>query len=1106
MTRTTHRRTQVITPNEMRIVLFDLDHTLMDSTLARRSAWKRALHEFRHIIPVERSMHAFDAIYQCSPQIRGLVGPHGHRFEDMRQEWNTRISYSLLLAWKEQSDNTLWSRDSCMEELQGIFPVFDARQETPPSLTQSALRLLERAEDICDRRSIDYLAEIDEACGKFWKGSFRQYLFPGVKQLLQRLHSNGIRYFIATEGHYPSQWRKLRVLGLTTTQDAPQNDWRIRPGQLLATSQAAAPFRGNIDSIGQLAQWYKGHATATATAVTALDAKPCNKKHHEHETGCPVAHDLEIDSASANLVARGLERLIRPFSRLYTKTPRPGVVTVDFYSRVLYAISQDAVRPGDTLTGVDFQWAPSSPFRVAMVGDRKEADVYPVLELSGELRGISKQEAIMSIWVRGQGPHNRPKRANVPQPLLPPQHDTYESRAIKLAHIEDVTDVLIGKNNLWERVIPFTRDTPQPPLFINSLEPAEPMCWQDVLSLDGKKEAWEDNVKCLVAAVAAVGVYDSFEERDAETDRSKLRPPERRHTSLLLNASAAVRSLLRVIIPDICLGDKRGRTINLLCSYLPSYPDYHHGNVPLLKCPGIARAIVHLILDLARGTTCRLVDGPLLDSCLGSIAGMLSDKAPDWVNAIVDILTGDSDGSILNHIRSSDSLYGIYFSKLSALMASNAPHIQYDTIDTVLRRLRRNPVNGSAVSGGATAHLPEPAGAVGKAFYLGRVSIENAAGQGWVGIGVDTDHNMEARMLLAGEKARNIAVVCGKPGGGKSRALRAFISGAMQLSEGAYNRRSSPSTVVVFHHRSALTDWEGMLEKPQMRERSSLLTDRSFIESARTEPSDSAWISLMRPLAFALSELSTELLCEWAGVGGTAIAERLAGTIAETKRRTRKDNKLYDFPALCEGIRRSEEMPKVKRKILNSLEQRLRPLLITPSDESALSFCAPGRMVFVDYGRLGNMPLDDRKLAWLTVLSVLFNPNKRIESDENYLLVFDELHEAFPHSPQTRVEKQLLEKLGTLNNLGRHFQVSVLLASQSPEHFVAINKFAGSAGALFVFELEDEGKSCPGGRIWNEFRQHKGTGLFTELGFGRAWYCGFEGKESQIRTGQIDAG
>jgi beta-phosphoglucomutase-like phosphatase (HAD superfamily) len=195
--------------DERRVVLLDLDGTLMDSEKARTEAWRRAL---RHIEAIVRrdpaaTLAAYAAIYNCHGLIleTAPVGSRGHVFEDMRQEWNTRMSYALLIAWSEAGDLFPPDAGSQVNHYQrALQALLETRRHRE--------RVLERAEHIANPSSIEYTQKIDQAVEAFWNGNF--HLYPGVKELLRELRRKDIEYYVATEGHLPTQWRKICSLGL----------------------------------------------------------------------------------------------------------------------------------------------------------------------------------------------------------------------------------------------------------------------------------------------------------------------------------------------------------------------------------------------------------------------------------------------------------------------------------------------------------------------------------------------------------------------------------------------------------------------------------------------------------------------------------------------------------------------------------------------------------------------------------------------------------------------------------------------------------------------------------------------------------------------------
>src|SRR5205085_11602818 len=136
---------------------------------------------------------------------------------------------------------------------------------------------------------------------------------------------------IATEGHLPTQWWKIRTLGLDQPHpEDPGGERLVQPRQLLATSQAARPHRA-LQALISLSEWYRGRAAASREAS---DVYPPLPEPHRSQ--------LQIASESSKLSAAGLARMARFFERLASKISEDasGEVKPEFYTRVLYAINQ----------------------------------------------------------------------------------------------------------------------------------------------------------------------------------------------------------------------------------------------------------------------------------------------------------------------------------------------------------------------------------------------------------------------------------------------------------------------------------------------------------------------------------------------------------------------------------------------------------------------------------------------------------------------------------------------------------------------------------------------------------------------------------------------
>jgi len=454
-----------------RVVLFDLDDTLIDSGRAREERWRAALEKLEGATlgnDLETLLAAYKALYGFHEDITGKTGPRGHVFEDIRQEWNTRISYALLIAWCQQS-------------------TFPRQNQTKEETHKEALErlkadghwpsLLARAEEISDPWSVNYSISIDRARQTFWQGDWNSYVYDGVTESLRELKQRGIGYCVATEGHLPTQWRKICVVGLDTL---------IAPEQLLATSQAARPEQ-KMRALNDLIAWYGGRAAANQEAAQVLRPDGGSDSDGIIET---KASELQLDAKAAELIAGGLVRIKRLFDRMAKKLYRlhedaltpaePGPdglqVQPEFYIRVLYAINQAPQEPRDRLMKWDLSWNEKHPIRLAMVGDNPKNDVAPVLLLAHKL-----DRKIMSVRVR-QG---KRREEEVVIPVEGLKKLPADCKTIRHAF----TDYLLNDEEWRERTDVLRR--PMAP-FGSAIQPPDP---QDTLAL-------QRNILELLAGVA----------------------------------------------------------------------------------------------------------------------------------------------------------------------------------------------------------------------------------------------------------------------------------------------------------------------------------------------------------------------------------------------------------------------------------------------------------------------------------------------------------------------------------------------------------------------------------------------------------------------------
>jgi FMN phosphatase YigB (HAD superfamily) len=441
-------------PDVRRVVLFDLDGTLIESTKARRKGWESAYPALSKLVPLSLTgfVEGCQAIYDSHSTVTGVVGKRGHVFEDMRQEWNTRMSYALLVASSENLPKVEDPRDiaSYVEQLKAKLSPCDS--ETP---------LLKRAEEISDAHSINYAVELDDAIAAFWSTDFSNCVYDGVEELLDALRSRGIEYYIATEGYLPTQWRKIRAAKL---------DKKITYGQLLATSEAAR-LPEEMHALNRVMEWYGGRASACreAAQMQDLDAATRHKLHFSAQV-----NDLQVE---------GLRRITRLVSRMKKKVTydRANHVQPEFFVRVIHAVKQSQTNPALKLETFNLDWGEGAKLRLAMVGDRAPSDVEPIIWLSGKIGEI------MPIWVR-QGRYRD----------TPPSGGKY----IKCESIKEAGAKYLLSDEAWIARTTFLVK-PQG-LFQSALEPS-------ISSTDERSkqraEQLSDNVIQLLAGVAAVNSH-----------------------------------------------------------------------------------------------------------------------------------------------------------------------------------------------------------------------------------------------------------------------------------------------------------------------------------------------------------------------------------------------------------------------------------------------------------------------------------------------------------------------------------------------------------------------------------------------------------------------
>lgn len=1012
---------------ERRVVLLDLDGTIMDSTTAWRECSERAIGQLRGILPGKLDQRigwaAYRAIYECHADIKGKVGPRGHTFEDMRQEWNTRTSYALLLAWAESSR---------FPPPLGSAPVVPYYQKALKRLledkTESAL-LFEKTEEFRDTWYIECAQIIDRAIEQFWSEHYwtkqrRRYLYPGVKELLLGLRNSHIEYYVATEGHLPTQWRKIRALGLDQKPDPddPHSLPWISPAQLLATSQAARPHRALQALIG-LSEWYRGREAASREALNLF--ADGGRQHFQ----------LQLTAEASKTTADGLARMAGFFRRLARKisTDASGQVQPEFYIRVLYAINQAPDNPRSHFALAQWKWDDKPCIHLAMVGDKHTSDIAPVLQLARVLG-----TGIMSVWVR-QGSHGREE----PEPGA-------EGTWVECDTIAEAGEKYLLKNEAW---LKHTQCIVKPArLFFSAIEPA-PQSEQE--SREQPAEKLEENIQQILAGIGAV--------------RSNLTQNQQSGLNLAMvkTADEVVQDLFGFIVSDVRLSEIREEVIEELLD-LCRFPVLRGKDVTLGQCAGLPKATVELLLAIAEETEGDINPKGSYAQCLDVMATLLDPGQVDWAAAVVEILY-ERPKVVHDQICSSEALSKHYHKQLQPLIHDEGlpnwfPKKKADWLfGRLVRRLDQTDRQGQS---------PPPSQSRDNVI-LGQSSREWEYQQ-HVFLGTDRKHRA-VYCSLNGRRIRNIVCICGSPGSGKGDSLDALVMGALR-GEGMGSTSVPQSAVVVFHHELA-----GPCEFVSSAQQSGIVAKVFAFENELdqvTKEYPGLQPNRVVPLRFRLDQLSSEQITRWIGLPDSGALARKFREIYST---LREKKTIEDLRGAVENTTSLEK--RQKKQILNAL-RKLEPVIAKLEETTMSDEVKPGQLLVIDCGR--GAGLAARLPAWELAVSALEKHWDSERKDEHFLLVFDELHQSLSQNMGSDA-KQLAKRLrGLVDRMGRHQRVSIVAASQSPKDFRDGGELWAAATVLLFHELQLEVEDVPKGRLWHSAKVQFGV---SDLSPQEAWYC-----------------
>ncbi|MEN3331118.1 MAG: hypothetical protein V7641_483 [Blastocatellia bacterium] len=1027
---------------ERRVVLFDLDGTLMDSGTAWRECAERAIHQLMKILPrhwdVKTALDAYRAIYQSHASITGKIGPQGHLFEDVRQEWNTRTSYALLLAWVENP--TFPPHIGDIADTSYYATALDGLLNDPEQLRA----ILKRAEEIRDTWHIERASHIDRAVEDFWNGDFSSYIYPGVRELLHNLRENQIEYYIATEGHLPTQWRKIRAIGLDQNdpEDPEKRPW-VTPEQLLATSQAARPQRA-LRALNSLSEWYRGRAAANREAITVLPDNDPNRSQ------------LEIAAQASGLISDGLAIFTRLFPRLAKKISKDaaGEVQPEFYARVLYAIHQAPKTARKHLMEIEgLRWENKPNIHLAMIGDKYDSDVDPVIRLA-ETLGTK----IMSIWVR-QGSHG------AKEPKREPGWQAKWSECDTIA--EAGKKYLLSDQSWFNRTESIKKS---PPLFVSAIEPIDP---QEAIEINKNvskpAETIEQNIIELLAGIGAVR-SNSNQNQEGEPGQQTME-----------QATSVVDNLLAIIVSDIRLSQSRDKVIDTLLT-LCLDPILRDKTGFLAQCAGLPNAAVELLLAVAEEDDDTKETGRYHE-CLKAMATLLDVNQASWAAAVVDTLAKKK--RIKDYICKSGELSLLFLDKLGLLTQPLPDQDGFPIQQAVflyagiLPAAKRNQTTTNATP---RTHTPSA-----NVVTLGRAS-KSYEYQQRVYLG-RTQNGPDVHCFLGGLSARNIVCICGGVQSGKSSTLTAFVKGAL-LGTSLDNKTVIRSSVIAFHQYPIGRACELVTVPQRFGLRAEVFAFEPEFKGVQNLYRDQLKTPVS-PLKFNLRQLSPKVIHSL-----LKLREADHGAF-DAIYEEQKSSPTFSIDELIHAVGRANFREKRRIGEIQRALREIQPLFTTGGQRAFHEELEPGKLMVVHYG----LNPDRAKLipVWDAVLSILAEPLSPPTPSEHYLLIFDELRAVFPQKLDN-YEAQLSERLAYLASMGRHVHVSILAASQQPVDFYNAKKFVTEASVLLLHKLDAPVSKVPEGMLW-EIARRQPYESFKHLAPGQAWYC--SGEQNHEMTGNV---
>jgi FMN phosphatase YigB (HAD superfamily) len=354
---------------EPKAILLDLDSTLYDNLKTRHHAISPALALLHLNKSISQSLADYERIVELSETLEQLGYPN------FRHVWSCKELYAIITVLCTNSTSHLRSLGIQASDQKKFLSSIEAAHCSYRKITRSKNGRIHRSSALSIQNStmLTFTACVGRLLNlpilnhahRAFERTLEFKLNRGVSTFLEKIHTAGIEAYIVTEGYTAIQSNKICRLGL-----APHFEKRI-----LTSEDAARPV-GWQSLLKKIACLENEKASPTQSS-----------------TG---REDLKTLKSIARMII-GYENKTNPL----------------FFSRVIHAIVANQTNPYTALRNFAVvsakTWAKKAPPKFAMIGDRYDKDVLPLMQLVGK-------KSVLTIRFL----HGKHKKSYLLQSIAPP--------------------------------------------------------------------------------------------------------------------------------------------------------------------------------------------------------------------------------------------------------------------------------------------------------------------------------------------------------------------------------------------------------------------------------------------------------------------------------------------------------------------------------------------------------------------------------------------------------------------------------------------------------------------------------------------------------------